>query len=429
MREPSTPLAGYTHRLRRQRIVYFSVVTAIVVVLGVIVGVAWSRGEVAKTTLATAVAPPALPLGVPGPSPALRWKTGDHLAIGTPQWGGTVVGYSTHTVRGRNARTGAQTWSYTRSNRSVCTAAQLGGVTVAVYELAGNCDEVTAVDSSTGARKWTRTLDMDGMPVAGHPNFQTSAQGTSHVLLATTGSVMYALDPATGNNWWTYSRPGCAIAGAALGTNDVLISQDCTTPNCGKLKFCGRGPQLLLRKAYDSRDDNCKTNRECETNPDKIIWNRLGNTGVPASADGLISAYDARSHTLEHLAAGDGRSVATTPLSPAPLSGAGIHALATTEAEIVWAAGVTYAIGPATGAPVWRASTNGPPTLVTGAAGDTPVLYGARITVPSAGGAASLDGTTGHVAQTFSLGGSGAIVYPLGSGFLVGSPDGTAAYS
>ena len=93
-----------------------------------------------------------------------------------------------------DARTGKQTWSYYRSDRTVCTAAQIGGVAVAVYRLAGNCDELTGLDADTGARVWTRTLDSNGQPVDGLPAFQADA--ADQALLITTPSTVYSVTVA-----------------------------------------------------------------------------------------------------------------------------------------------------------------------------------------------------------------------------------------
>src|SRR5690242_1047874 len=102
-----TPLGRYTEQVRRQRRVYFSIVAAIAVVLGVVVSVAWSRGEVANTTLRTvATAPAALPLTQAVASPRKAWSDPGRAALGQPQWRGTVVAYGTHDAYGIDARTG-----------------------------------------------------------------------------------------------------------------------------------------------------------------------------------------------------------------------------------------------------------------------------------------------------------------------------------
>lgn len=423
---PSTPLARYAHTVRRQRIVYFSVVTAIVVAVGVIVAVAWSRGETANTTLRTvSSAPPSLALATPAPSPKRAWHTSDRAAIGSPQSGGTVVVFGAHTVRGVDARTGDKTWSYRRSNRTVCTAAQAGGVAMVVYELAGNCDEVTALDSGTGKRRWTRTLDMDGMPLNGRPAFQVSSQGGFQTLLARSKSVIYALDPASGYNRWTYSRYGCTISGAVLGSNGALISQTCSTKvQCGQQKFCGPGPQLLLRNAYDGRDD------KSDSNPDKITWNLIGTRSFPVSADGLVADVDTSSGTLVHRDEKDGAVQARTRLIPRPETYSGRTATQVSDVELVWIGGRTYAIRSGTATALWATDTPAPPEVVSTDPNSVPVIPDARVTVPTGDGVRLLDARTGETDRAFTLTAPppGSSVYSMGAGFLVAAPHGTTAY-
>lgn len=426
--ESDRALDRYSAALRRPRIVYFSIVVVILVALGVAVGIAWTRGEVNNSVLRTvASAPASLPAAAPAQGIRQVWRTGDRAAIGAPQHGGTVVVWGRHTVRGLDARTGTQTWSYTRSNRTVCTAAQLDGITIAVFQLDGNCDQATALDSGTGARKWDRTFDFDGLPLYGRPTFQTYAVGGYDTLLLVTPAVIYAVDPTSGYNRWTYSHFGCAVTGTAIGTGGVLIAQSCSKPRCGgKLKFCGKGPQLLLRNGFDPRDD------KSEDNPDRITWNLIGTSAVPVAADGLIAAVDPDGKVLLQLDAKTGSTVARTPLATVPTSTAQVSAVSTSGAELVWLAGTLYAVRGGSPVPAWTAVSPGPPSVLANDGPDqTPALDTARITVPSTSGIALLDGNSGRPAQSFPLAApaSGSTVYPLGGGFLVAATDSTAALS
>lgn len=414
-------LARYSKTVRRQRLVYFGIVTVVILALAIGVGIAYSRGEVANTTLHTAAkAPPTLAVQTPTQSPQVAWRTADSSAIGVPQWNGTVVVFSQHTVRGLDARTGMQTWSYTRSNRTVCTAAQTSGVTVAIYAVHGNCDEVTALDSNDGTRRWSRTLDMDGMPLDGHPSYQVLPS----TVVIMSPAVIYAIDPGSGFNRWTYSHFGCTIENVALGTDGALISQNCTKPRCGKLKFCGRGKQLLLRDGSLGNDD------KSETNPDRIKWNLMGDTDIPVSADSLIAAINTTTRTLDILDARKGTSRGTVALDPAPSSFERITALSASGTEVIWVDGVAYAVRPDRDAPDWSTPTPGPPTVVSTTGEDNPSLPTARITVPTGDGIRLLDGNDGQTAQSFAVPAPPveSLVYPLGTGFLVSAPGATVAY-
>ena len=278
-------LGRYRRRMRRQRAIYYPVVGVVVLALVIAFTVAYLHGEAHNTRLVTVAKGPA-PLEVSAPAAGQHqvWQTSDRVALGDPQYRGTVVVWGKHTVRGVNARTGAQTWSYYRSDRTVCSAIQMDGIAVAVYELAGNCDELTALDASTGARRWTRTLDFNGLPEYGHPTYQIDVP--DQTLMITTSTVIYAitvgkhLGGANGEDRFEYSHFGCHINSAALGSAGALISQTCADPRCksgaNRLKFCGKGPQLLLRGDPDQDSDDSSPKNE-----NRIVWNNIGDTDVP----------------------------------------------------------------------------------------------------------------------------------------------------
>src|SRR4051794_2395539 len=413
-------LARHRARMRRGRIIYFSIVAVVVGVLVAGAAVAWSRGEAAHASLHTFAPPPSsLGLKPPSATPRPAWRTTDRLAIGTPQAGGTVITFSAHAVGGRDARTGKRTWTYTRSDRRVCTAAQATNTTIAVFANHGNCDELDAFASDTGRRRWTRTLDQDGRPINGVPSFQV----LPYTFLVASDSVIYAIDPVSGWNRWNYYRYGCRIERTVLGSAGVLISQTCTSAvRCGDMRFCTTGPQLVLRDGSAGNGDDSDKNR------DKIKWLRRGNRSTPVSADGVISSLRGDGTTLDVLRAKDGvpeRQV-TLPSGSADDPGTALGLGAT---ELVWRAGTVSAIRADLAHPAWRVATTAAPTAVNSSG--TPPLSPteARITAPVADGVAVIDGETGGVTQQFSIpAGKDAAVFPLGTGFLVGRPDGTAAY-
>ena len=159
----------YNARLRPWRIGYAAAIAAVVIAVGVIVKIAYSHGEISHATLRTAANPaPAVSLGTTSATLSRAWDSADHTASVRRTGDGTVVTYSEHAVTGRDGLSGKPTWSYTRADRTTCTAAQLGGVTIAVFEVNGNCDELTALDTETGVRQWVRTLDKDGHELNGH---------------------------------------------------------------------------------------------------------------------------------------------------------------------------------------------------------------------------------------------------------------------
>jgi outer membrane protein assembly factor BamB len=411
-------LAAYRSRMRRARVVYFAAVAVVVVALGVVGAVAYSRGEAAHASLHTFAPPPsALPLSPPAAPPHLAWRTTDRLAIGAPQINGTVVTWSAHTVGGRDARTGARTWSYTRTDRTLCTAAQSTNTTVAVYELHGNCDQVSAFDSDTGRRRWTRTLDKDGRPIDGTPRFQM----LSYTFLISSGTTIYAIDPVTGYDRWTYYRYGCHLDGAVLGSAGALISQTCSSAvRCGGVKYCAGGPQLLLR-------DGSAGNADDGDNKDRITWLRRGALGTPVSADDVLAVLAPDRRTLQLLAAKNGAAQQAIDLGAA--GGTGTTATAVGSTELVWRSGTTYAIDATGSRPAWTARTGAPPTAVSSGGAVPTGLAGSRITAAQGGDVVALDPDSGRVSARYAVAApDGAIAYPMGSGFLVGSTAGAAFY-
>jgi hypothetical protein len=407
--------------MRPARLLYAAVLAVVVVAVGVVVAVAYQRGEISHSVLRTV---PSAPLSVAPGSPSTpltrAWDSDDHTAIGTPYWGGTVVTFSGHSVRGRDARSGAVTWSYTRDDRDVCEVAQLQGVTIAAFAVNGNCDELTALDSGTGVRKWTRTVDKDGHELNGRPAYAV----TPYTLMMTTPSVIYAIDPVSGLDRWLFAQQGCAIHGAVLGSSGALISQSCAHPDCGQKKFCGSGDQLLLRDANAGENTDTASNRG---NPDQIKWNLIGNKDRPVSADRVISAAEPGSERLTVLDATEGRTEAVLELD-APAAGSPV-AIETARAELLWLGGVTYSIEQTGSDFVWHAATASAPT-VTGTNGSpAPDLSAAEVAVAGPGGITLLDPLTGGVSRSFpeSRAPSSSRVYPYGSGFLVAGSS-TVAY-
>jgi len=420
--EPETPeltpvqqYLGSIHRTRRVYAISIAV-GALVLIVGSIVFL--QRGEGAHVTLHTVPDPPAaVDVLTPATSVAQAWTSSDRSAIGQPYWGGTVVTFDDHTVRGRDGQSGAETWSYTRTDRSVCTATQQRGITVAVYRNKGNCDELTGLDSQTGERKWTRTTDKDGFPVDGTPAFQA----TGYTLLMTTSSVIYAIDPVSGLDRWQWKGIDCTIQSAVVGSNGALIRQNCANPDCpakadGSPVLCGPGQQLLLRDANAGHSDDDKD----KANPDRVKWDLLNSTLVPVAADAQILAADPGTGELVALNTDNGKESRRIPLK----DGVGptferADAGGSAGGELVRTNGRTYAV--VSGAVSWDAPTAALPT-VSAADDDAADLKTGILLVPGTSGADLLDPQTGKVTRTVagaSFPDPSAVAYPFGAGVLV----------
>lgn len=402
----------YAARMRPRRIAYTGVLVALAVAIAGLVKIAYFRGEISHTTLRTVpTAPRSVALQTPSTALTEVWANSDHTAIGQPYWGGTVVSYDRHSVRGRDARTGRTTWTYTRTDRTVCSAIQDQGVTIAVYELNGNCDQLTAVNTDTGNRKWNRTLDKDGAELNGHPTYTVLA---STVMFTTPGAV-YALDPIGGGDRWVFKQRGCSVRGAALGSSGALISQTCRGRDCAGLKFCGNGVQLLLRAAMTGEDDNTSTNKG---NRDQIQWNLVGNDLLPATADQIVSALSPDGAQLSVLGVDKGTTITRLPVAAHSTV---VTSVPAADGQLVRIGTTTYAVRDSDDSIAWRAVTRGPVTVTDRSGTGVPNLADAILAVPTARGVGVVDPDTGALRTGYPVGAppAGSQAYPYGTGFVV----------
>jgi hypothetical protein len=399
--------AAYARSLRRPRLLYVGIIAIVLIALGVTAAVAYQHGEAAHTTLRTvSTPPPTINVEEPAKTVAQAWNSTDATAIGTPYWKGTVVTYGEHTVRGRNGSTGAQTWSYTRSDRTICSVVQDAGRTYALFRVNGNCDQMTVLDSGTGAREWTRTFDKDGQPINGTPNVIVGKD----TLVLWTSSVIYAefLDNGSQFDRWQFYRQGCTINNVAYGTGGALISMNCTGTKCpAGQKFCGDGPQLLLRDALAGQDSS-KTD-----NPDIITWNLLGSTMTPVAAGAQIIAREG--DRLVMLNPKDGKTVGHIDLAD---PGATTTSLELGTTELVWSGAITYSI--TNNAEDWDAPMSAVPTAST-SDGTEPGVGNGIFAVPGKTGVDLIDTTDGRTTRTVPLASipTGASAWPYGHGFVL----------
>jgi hypothetical protein len=420
-------LERYTTRMRRARIRYAAVLAVIVVAVSTVTAVVWLSGEISHTTLHTiSTPPPALASGPTSAMPSKLWSTTDTPALGQPYYGGTVITHDVHEVRGRNARTGAETWYYKRTDRTVCAALQDNGDTIAIFRLDGNCDEVTALASTTGRRLWTRTLDLNTHQFNGPASFAISG---NTVMLVSAGAI-YAIDITTGYDLWLFAEQGCTIHRAVLGTAGALISQTCSHRICTGIKFCLDGDQLLLRNATVSDNSDSSTNRG---NPDQVIWNLKGDTRVPASADGVISAFSPDGSTLSLLAPANGKTTSTLPLAAS--NGSLLSASSdtpTSAGDLIWSGGTTYSINSPGASVEWTRVSDTLPTINEPANSVIPPAANAEMTLPTPTGVAVLDQQSGKTTHSYPLTPvppSTARIYPLGTGFVVAGTQSVTVYS
>jgi PQQ-like domain len=397
---PATPeavLADYVARMRRLRRRYAIVLAIIVVAAVVLTEVVLRTGEIAHAKLHSAKsAVPAPTASAPSTTPVLAWHSTDTAAIGNPGNDGTVVTYSAHTVTGRNYATGAAVWTYTRTDLTICTVIQEFGTTVAFFDLDGNCDEVDAFTTDTGARSWYRTLDSNGTAINGRPTYIAS----QYTIMMTTSQVVWAIDPGSGLDRWMFVEPkACTTTTAALGSSGALIGQHCTD-----------GYHLTLRDPLLGNDDTGKTKT--------IKWDVKSTGVIPASADSLISAFDPQTGQLIRYQETDGKVLGTAALTPAPDLKAPISTLSQTGADLISVGPTSYWVSAGSGQRIWSAQLTGPPSQV----GPDPLAISSR-------GIVDLNTSTGDAKATYQIPAppAGSRVYPLGTGFVVASTS-TAVY-
>ncbi len=390
-RDPSAvALADYRGRMRRQTRIYIAVLALITVAIVVLVQVVMRTGEIGNATLRPATSTLPAPAGTTTSTTlAQAWHSNDATATGVPYDTGTVVTYDSHTVTGRNYATGAAIWTYTRSDVTTCNVFQEFGITFAIFtDRDGFCDEADAFDTSTGARKWERTLDSNGNTVNG-PVVMTATQYT---LMIVAPKYIQAVDPVSAIDRWTFiDPPGCTNTSAVQGSVGVLISQ-----------HCGNGNHLILRDAYTSDDNDNKA---------KADWNVLSDA-IPVSADGLITALDPTTGQLMVYSSTDGTAQDSQILTPLPVTTPAptITNAVTSVGEVVTINSTSYGLATTTGAQLWTLAGAGRLTT-----------QNADPLVINAQGITEIDPSTGRPLTSFAISTppGGSVAYRLGTGFVV----------
>jgi hypothetical protein len=222
------------------------------------VRLAYGHGELDHVGRASAVAPEPVPPAPTAPSLKLSWRSVDRPAGGTPYSDGVVVTYAPHTISGRDARTGAVRWHYTRSDQTLCSVVQQDQTTIAVYNRHGHCSQMTGFETSTGNPKWYRTLSDVGSSV--------SASAPNVVVLVARRSV-HVTDNAGGLDRWMWTAPAdCLVDRALAGSLGVLVGY-----------HCGSSHRLLLHDLIGEKE----------------LWNiTLNADAIPIAAHAFLGAIE-----------------------------------------------------------------------------------------------------------------------------------------
>lgn len=346
VREPDRPepaehpaLLEFRSRTRRAMRSYAAVLVGLVVIGFVAVRLAYAHGELSKVSFGTGTAPAGIAPQATGASLSQVWHSSDRPAGGNPYADGIVVGYDQHTVTGRDARTGAARWHYTRSDETICSVVQQDSTTIAIYQRKGNCDEVTGFVTATGVAKWFRTLSDNGI---------SSVTSAPNVVLTVTDHSVHVFDNAGGLDRWNWPVPdGCTAGRALIGSLGVLISLN-----------CGAEHQLVLRDEFKD-----STKWTVDTPAAMVPIAVAAFVGALDPTTGSVLRYTGdKGAVVTTGRLTDGFDVSALPRADAAISGTGGSG---EPVEFLFAARL-YALSN-TGKVAWSASATAAPSLV----GDT----------------------------------------------------------
>jgi hypothetical protein len=232
-------LAAFATARRQAWRRYLAALLALAVVVAVGVWLVWRHSEIrAVSSRTTSIPATALPQAALAKSLAPTWSSSDHLPAGDPISADVLVTYSQHAVMGRDIRSGAVRWSYTRSNRSVCAVDVQDSVAVAVYSDRGLCDEVTGLKTDSGQRAFVRTLTLDAVPATLHllsiPGYLAIVAPDGIELISPGDRNVPGVD-----FWLDDQNNGCATTSAVLGSAGVLIASHCASGDTLSLRTLG----------------------------------------------------------------------------------------------------------------------------------------------------------------------------------------------
>lgn len=291
---------------------------------------------------------------------------------------GAVVGDGS-SVSWRDARTGAERWSYTR-DLPLCTVATAFGKVLAAYRNDEYCSELSSLDATTGARGPARTLDArpgtrligDGPVVATGQDY-LEAMRSDLVRTVEYGTVRAIEEPDD------QPRSGCSFSSFAVAPARAGVLERCPGDGADRLTVL--------------RPDATKGDRPT---PDfSVVLGVSGARLIALSGERAAVLLPGRPTLL--LLDRAGARVSEVPLSVGPAVQEPQGGVARTtrggDALYWWTGGATVALDPNTLVPRWTLGT----TLGPG------VEYDGGLLVPVPGGLADVDPRTGVAARTVSV--------------------------
>lgn len=384
-------LAAARRRTRRSWLRYGAGMSVFLVALLVFVFSVWRTSEIRNvhshptTKVAKELASGALPSSLRS-----LWHTSDRMASGQPVYLDVVATYSTHTVVGRDANTGVVRWSYTRTDRSICSVVGDGDRVMAIYRHDGNCDELSALEADTGRRAWTRTQFDNGTP---------TVQPISQFVLQVTPGALDLIQPAGGATYWYYPQVNdCKTISGVVGSTGVVWASR-----------CGSSSTLTMRVGSGDKSKN-------------NAWSVPLDGRTPLAADAQILVLSADHRSIEVLSSNNGTVSSTIPLpsAVAPATVPFATPSISGSVELITVAGQIVAVANDGATSVlWQRAT-------AGRAADT----SAGLLFPSAGQVSIVNSRTGTSERTVTVPGlaADATVAVRGLGLVSSNGAGTTAW-
>jgi outer membrane protein assembly factor BamB len=320
-------------------------VAVLIVVATVVTGVVlWSRSDIHNTVLELGpakVTAPQAPRTFP-PSLAEFWSRPSPATPVPVVSGPTVVTGNGGAVVGLDPTTGRQRWSYTR-DLPLCTVAPAFGKIVAVYHRS-NCNEVTELDPTTGARGPQRNGDAQlGTRLVFDGTYVTT---TGPTLLDTWRSDMVQT-MEYGNvpdfvNPNVQPRVGCTYGSVVASAGEIGVIERCPGES---------GDRLTVYRATAKAADT----------PSVLFSTDIGDTGtrIVSMNDQYIAVAEANPGRLVVFGANSGNQLAQYPVALTPGDMAGdppgrvVPVVSGPSAIYWWTGSSTVALSTTNFAPEW----------------------------------------------------------------------------
>lgn len=335
------------------------VVAVLIVVCSLVVGlVVWARSDSHNTVLRLGpadVAAPAPPRTFP-PSLAEFWSRPSTATPVPVVAGPTVVTAANGAVIGRDPLTGDQRWSYTR-DLPLCTVSAAFGKIVAVYHRS-NCNEVTELDPTTGARGAQRNGDaqlgtrlvFDGTYVTTTGSTLLDTWRSDLVQTMEYGTVPDFVNPNV------QPRTGCTYGSVAAHSGLIGVIERCPHESGDRLT-------VYRATAKDADQPSVLFSVQIGTHGARLVAMNDQFVAVAAGNPGRLVVFDANN--------GNQTAQYPLPLTAADLAGNPpgriVPVTTGTSALYWWTGSSTVALNPANLAPSWTVpDTLGPGTVFAG---------------------------------------------------------------